>query len=160
MRKCDQCEYKANSKEIIRHHKLSMHEGKINNECGKCDKRFATQAHLKRHQAFKHDGQRMKCNLCEFKAKDKTTINQHRMSKHEGKMIKCDQCEKQFSFIGGKDHLARHISINHDNVRFLCSRATCVISDIKIRVKQKSTNRPNTMVSNILVTNVTMKVKF
>ena len=37
---------------------------------------------------------------------------------------------------------------------------TCVTSDQKIRIKQKSTTRKNILVSNTHVTNVTTKVKF
>ena len=46
---CDICNQKFKSLASVREHKMIVHEGKINNKCKICGKRYGRQGHLRRH---------------------------------------------------------------------------------------------------------------
>ena len=95
---CDQCDYKASNRRILRQHKLRMHEGNTLNECHLCDKEFSRKDSLKCHlEQVHHSVKRFQCDQCQFETYTKAKIKQHKSSKHEGITYKCDQCGKKFN---------------------------------------------------------------
>ena len=61
---CNECDFKAKSKRIIKAHKLRVHEG-VNYPCNQCDTKFTDLRNLKRHQMSVHEGVKYPCNQCD-----------------------------------------------------------------------------------------------
>ena len=89
-------------------------------KCNYCELTFKRRYNLKIHVTSVHQRMRFKCDKCDYEASKKVRINQHNLSMHEGKFVKCDRCDRQFPILGGKRNLARHKSVDHENIRHKC----------------------------------------
>jgi len=85
--------------------------------CEYCEKTFANNGKLKRHQANIHDigVQWARCEYCDYKCKDKYNLNKHLSQKHNigVKWWICDIDDCELKFKGSSD-LKRHQSAVHD----------------------------------------------
>ena len=61
----------------------------VNNQCGKCGRRFTCKGDVKRHIRFVHNKFRFECNKCEKKYVDKRNLNSHILKYHQ-KEISCE----------------------------------------------------------------------
>ena len=70
--------------------------------CNQCDYRAKVKKLLKVHIASKHLGVRYPCTNCEYKAPSKTVLRTHQRSIHEKVKFDCSKCDKQFSTSANK----------------------------------------------------------
>ena len=101
---CNQCDFKSQFRENVSKHKKSKHEG-VKFVCDECDHHFITKQSLVTHQQSKHEGFRYSCDKCDYEATQQGALNNHKMSKHEGVRYSCNQCEYQAVW---KSHLYSH----------------------------------------------------
>ena len=132
--KCDQCEYEAESREMLRDHILNAH-GEMNangeeEKCEQCEYKFNNRTMLREHvqnihtDNFHTDGtdnvqmrERKTCEECGYKTTSNTVLKKHRELMHrekkgrkESKRLYCGLCEK---YCYRKDKLEEHIDSVH-----------------------------------------------
>ncbi|CAB0028950.1 unnamed protein product, partial [Trichogramma brassicae] len=90
----------------------TVHEGRKDIACEKCEKKFGRKSELLRHQRTVHEGRKdFACEKCEKKFGQKSELLRHQRTVHEGrKDFACDKCEKKFI---QKTNLLRHQKIVH-----------------------------------------------
>ena len=76
---CDQCEYKANNKDMLDRHVESVHE-RFLYECNQCDKKFNSTDNLKTHFEKYHKENIFKCEECDAKFKNSSDIRKHKQA--------------------------------------------------------------------------------
>uniref|UniRef100_A0ABD2XN33 C2H2-type domain-containing protein n=1 Tax=Trichogramma kaykai TaxID=54128 RepID=A0ABD2XN33_9HYME len=94
-------------------HQKTVHEGRKDYSCDKCEQTFGEKSKLIRHQKTVHEGRKdFACNECEKKFKHKHHMLLHQRTVHEGqKDYACDECEKKFGY---KKSLIIHQKIVHE----------------------------------------------
>ena len=65
---CSSCDYKTNTKENLRIHTKSIHEG-IKHPCDQCDYKATQKSSLNIHKQSIHEGITYPCKQCDYKAK-------------------------------------------------------------------------------------------
>ena len=116
---CDQCDYLAMTKNQLKLHIKSKHEGK-RIKCPKCDKTYVFHSDMVVHFKAEHDQVKFKCQKCEFESKWKGTLDAH-----EGGGFKCNHC----SYIGSeKSNLVAHQKRLHRTTKLNCREDDCVAS--------------------------------
>ncbi|KAK2718474.1 hypothetical protein QYM36_005711 [Artemia franciscana] len=86
--------------------------------CPFCDKNFARQSLLKKHEQTHSDQLPFKCEYCQRLFKHKRSRDRH-VKLHTGdRKYKCEQCEAAFS---RSDHLKIHIKTHDSRKPFQCS---------------------------------------
>jgi len=114
---CDQCEYKAKTKYLLRVHKESKHEG-IRYKCELCDYSAKKKEQVKLHNEAKHEGKTYSCNQCNYQTPRKYALKVHQDITHEGVKYSCDHCEYK---TGRKSLVKIHTKTMHENVRYSCN---------------------------------------
>ena len=129
IRFCDQCEKRFKSKESLRLHVKSVHEGKMFS-CVQCEKSYGNNDNLKRHIGSVHEGVMYKCDICGKDFKHKSVLKIHTENKHKGITFSCphDNCEKSY---GKNDNLRKHIESAHDNVVYSCDKCDKIYSHMQ-----------------------------
>jgi len=124
---CDQCDYKATQKSSLNIHKQSIHEG-ITYPCDKCDYKAKTKSKLKIHTRGVHEGLRHPCNLCSFSATALNKVKLHHLTIHEGLRFPCNLCD----YKSIEPHKVKmHISKEHEGVRYACENCDHKATDKK-----------------------------
>ena len=124
---CDQCDYKATQRSSLNTHKQSIHEG-ITYACEKCDYKAKTKTKLKIHMRGVHEGQRHPCNLCSFSATAINKVKLHQLTIHDGLRFPCNLCD----YKSIEPHKVKmHISKEHDGLRFACENCDHQAKDKK-----------------------------
>ena len=100
---CCLCEKRFYSKQHLKVHIQSAHEGK-RFKCNSCEKEFKSNSILRKHNLI-HDGVSFACNSCDKKFSRREMLREHEQSFHKGKRLKCDPCEIEFTFLSS---LKRH----------------------------------------------------
>ena len=83
---------------FLRHkrtHKKQDENGKTYYNCSKCDKKFNSMNHVKKHINYVHKGLR-KCVTCKIVLSNPTEFQIHMKNIHGGGLYKCDECDKTF----------------------------------------------------------------
>ncbi|CAB0032222.1 unnamed protein product [Trichogramma brassicae] len=111
---CNKCEKKFGIKHnLIRHQKI-VHESRKDYACVKCEKKFGRKSDLLKHQKTVHEGRKdIACNKCEKKFGEKSTLTRHQRTFHEGR--KDYACNKCEKKFGIKHNLIRHQKIVHES---------------------------------------------
>ena len=78
---CEQCDYKATSKTLLKTHTDRDHEF----TCEKCDYKSSTKIQLKSHSDTAHKNKRIACDYCERKFNKKETYEKHMKQDHAGR---------------------------------------------------------------------------
>ena len=91
---CDNCEYKTTTKEYLRIHRRSIHDG-IKYPCNKCDYKATQSSSLWQHNKSVHEGIRYPCDQCDYKANRPARLNSHIRETHEGIKHSCDKCDHE-----------------------------------------------------------------
>ena len=65
-------------------------------KCKECDREFSSKDHLKRHVQSVHEGVLFKCDLCPKTCTRKDKLYRHVQSVHKGVRFKCDLCPNTF----------------------------------------------------------------
>ena len=85
IRFCDQCDKTFKTKESLRLHVKSVHEGVVF-KCTKCDRSYGNLDNLKRHIGGVHDGIIFKCDICGKDFKHKSVLKIHTERHNETKL--------------------------------------------------------------------------
>ncbi|CAB0028663.1 unnamed protein product [Trichogramma brassicae] len=110
---CDKCEQKFGEKSKLIRHQKTVHEGRKEFECNECEKKFGHKHHLLFHQKGVHKGQKdYACDKCEKKFGRKLDLLKHRRTVHEGR--KDYACDKCEKKFGLKHHLLNHQKTIHE----------------------------------------------
>ena len=84
--KCEICSSIFKTKETLKRHLQTVHEGKKPYKCDICDSSFSEKAKLKAHISIVHEGKKpFQCNICDASFTTKQNLNMHIASVHEGK---------------------------------------------------------------------------
>ena len=80
---CDQCDFKAETKFKLTHHKRIIHDKNLF-KCSYlgCKYEAKMMASLVKHEETKHLGKRYPCEYCDYKATQRGTLKTHRRSMH------------------------------------------------------------------------------
>jgi hypothetical protein len=115
---CNQCEYRATQQGNLKNHQQSKHEG-VKYPCNQCEYQATTQGNLKNHQLSKHEGVKYSCNQCDYQATTQAALKNPQQSKHKGVKYFCNQCEYQAA---RQSHLKRHQQYKHEGVKYSCNQ--------------------------------------
>jgi len=115
---CDQCNKQIGSKQMLKIHIQSQHEG-VRYPCNQCEYQATQQTHLVFHIQSKHEGIRYPCNQCDFKAIAQRFLINHIKSKHEGIRYPCNKCDYQATT---QTNLINHIKSKHEGVKYPCNQ--------------------------------------
>ena len=111
---CDKCDYKATQTGSLLQHKQSVHE-KIRYSCDTCDYTAARPARLKSQIKEAHEGTEYPCHQCDHKEPTKLRLNLHMKGVHEGVAFSCNQCDYKNVLEGS---LRRHQEMVHFGLRY------------------------------------------
>ena len=78
---CEKCEAVFQTKDGLRLHRQSKHEG-VQYSCNQCEFKATQRGNLKAHQEAVHDGIKYSCNLCEYQTTRLSNVRKHKESKH------------------------------------------------------------------------------
>ena len=99
---CNQCNYHATQRCVLRKHFESQHEG-ISYKCTKCGKQFTYEAYLRKHVKLKHES---------------NSIREPMQSKSEDEPreyhIKCPECSESFDL---ESKMEAHFLQVHDDIK-------------------------------------------
>lgn len=117
-------------KEIVRSlakHNKTVHEGKKNHKCVKCDKDFYFQYQLKIHLSEVHGGTKdHMCGVCGKAFSVARYLGMHIRNVHEGIKYSCKVCDKSFN---SNQSLKNHVKTVHDKVRVKCEICNKTVSN-------------------------------
>ena len=74
-------------------------------ECDQCDKTYLSREGVKKHKQTAHEGVKYPCDQCDYQATRKYHLTVHIQSMHEGVKWVCDQCEQMFSRNHLREHI-------------------------------------------------------
>jgi len=116
--KCDECDFLANSKSVLRHHIRVKHLG-IRYQCDQCNFASTTTNNLKKHRQSIHEGIKYPCDQCVYSATVSSHLTRHVKAMHnENKTLyPCDQCKFKSTSEG---NLMQHKHRKHGDVFYHC----------------------------------------
>ena len=117
---CKFCKKTYTSNQNFRIHMETMHKEKKDFDCKKCNKKFAMESLLRRHQTFFCDNA-FKCSLCRKVCTGPEELKEHKLMQHK-RTEKCETCGKYFRT---KYHLKVHKRIHRIEKPFVCTVEGC-----------------------------------
>ncbi|CAB0040193.1 unnamed protein product [Trichogramma brassicae] len=119
---CDKCEKKFGQKKQWLVHQRIVHEGQKDYECDNCEKKFGKKWDLHIHQKTVHEGRKdFECDKCEKKFGQKVNLLCHQKTVHEGR--KDFECDKCEKTFGQKVNLLSHQKTVHEGRKdFECDK--------------------------------------
>ena len=142
--KCDICEKLFNSKDTLRNHRQSYHNG-IKSFCTFCDKIFPSNLHLAAHIDSSHKIQKdqnendYECDFCGKMFKKHCTMVLHKSTIHlNEKRSECKKCNKAFK---QPCNLRRHIRLIHEEQQInfecqFCKKGFALKANLQRHVKE------------------------
>ncbi|XP_063698975.1 zinc finger protein 626-like [Culicoides brevitarsis] len=120
---CDLCGVRAKSKDILTGHMKFKHQNLTYN-CRYCPETFKNKGTRRTHEIRFHTfNYKHICNICEKKFMTNAQLKKHRVIHTGEKPHSCDICGQRFSFRAGlKDHMATHAE-TRDFVCEICTNA-------------------------------------
>ena len=115
---CEKCKYKTTTKEYLRIHRRSIHDG-IKYPCDKCDYKATQSSSLWQHNKTVHEGIKYPCHQCDYKANRPARLNVHIREAHEGIKYSCDKCDHKETT---RLRLNLHIKGVHEGVSYSCNQ--------------------------------------
>ena len=115
---CDQCDYQAKSKTILKKHKIYRHSDVYEFPCHLCNHKFKTQARLKYHVKDHATGPCV-CDVCGVVYSTRKSLANHCYDKHTTTVrnYPCDLCKKRFV---SQENLERHRKLHE--IKYACRR--------------------------------------
>ena len=151
--KCDRCEFRAETKQILIEHLEEKHTEK-EFRCEVCEMNADTIDQLRKHVKLCHDNKtkqseklKIKC-LCGFKANTKEQLKLHVDEKHTRKEFRCEVCEMKADNL---DQLRKHTNYYHMNnkrsnnkeICYFWQQGTCRYDDFTCNFQHSTqTNAP------------------
>ena len=80
--KCDQCDHSVTSFHNLTNHKKSKHEEGTNYKCDQCNYQLKTKQRLKIHIMTMHEGIWHECDDCSYRTVTATKLKKHKVIKH------------------------------------------------------------------------------
>ena len=102
----------------LRKHIASVHQGQ-KLKCDECELEFSGRAVLTRHKEVVHAKRRYRCTLCLAEYRDFNAWKKHHQSQHIGLRFPCQHCERIFK---SRTAMKRHAETAHRGVRFACTQ--------------------------------------
>lgn len=95
MHPCDLCERTFVARDVLKKHRITVHEGGVlEYPCKVCGKVFTNRAALRRHRNLAHlNNDNLTCKLCGYVAGDNSLFATHQLS-HEAAKFMCKYCGK------------------------------------------------------------------
>lgn len=120
---CDLCGVRAKSKDILTGHMKFKHQNLTYN-CRYCPETFKNKGTRRTHEIRFHTfDYKHQCNICEKKFMTNAQLKKHRVIHTGEKPHCCDICSMRFSFRAGlKDHMATHAE-TRDFICEICTNA-------------------------------------
>ena len=115
---CDKCKYKTTTKEYLRIHRRSIHDG-IKYPCDKCDYKATQSSSLWQHNKSVHEGIKYPCDQCDYKANRPARLNSHIRETHDGIKYPCDKCDHKETT---RLRLNLHVKGVHEGVSHSCNQ--------------------------------------
>ena len=133
--KCDICDYFFITKQSLKGHIGSVHEGKKPFNCKICKANFTQKGALNIHVARIHEGKKpFECKICDTSFAIRHDLKVHVDMVHEEKKpFKCNICAVSFS---SKAHLKVHVESVHERKKpFKCEICNgCFASKLNLKV--------------------------
>ena len=108
---CDQCDFKARTKYLVKEHKRFKHEGASQITCSYgCKNKFRSKSDLMAHVQGKHNKVKYECEICGYKNANDSYVKAHILGVHAGERFQCKECDESFENMG---KLVRHRSKVH-----------------------------------------------
>ena len=109
---CPQCNKSYSSKQYLREHIGTAHEGK-RYACSECDKHYATLVHLKSHIQIVHlKREDFECKICGKKFGSLVRLRNHNRQSHT--QMNCEICNKQ---VNNPFELKKHMALVHNDTK-------------------------------------------
>ena len=86
-------------------------------QCPICHKLFTQKGSMRRHVAYKHQGEKYLCNKCDYRATTNGALKIHTDALHDGVKLDCSYCDKKFT---QSSNLKIHIQSVHEGLKFEC----------------------------------------
>ena len=86
-------------------------------QCPVCHKLFTQKGSMRRHVAYKHQGEKYSCNKCDYRATTNGALKIHSAALHDGVKLDCSYCDKKFT---QQSNLKIHIQSVHEGMKFEC----------------------------------------
>ena len=67
---CDQCQYKAGTKAMLKIHHNNLHQN-MKHTCNTCGHQTSSKGGLRRHQQSLHEGKKYPCDSCDYQATER-----------------------------------------------------------------------------------------
>ena len=142
-KKCDICDFIAQSRYILKNHHRKTHENAIRFSCDECKLSYSVKKSLKNHVLVRHRYVTQDCDICGYKALDVSILKKHKDSEHEGVRFLCDKCDFQFK---GRGNLLNHVRIKHEGFRYSCEHCDYKVTQKRVLDKHRQINH-NTEIS-------------
>lgn len=151
---CDHCNYKSDSKAVIKQHINDLHLLKDTrvHKCFKCNKILSSPQTLRTHSKIcvKSEDERLSlmrfsCDYCEYKCFRKTNFLKHVQVMHSPRdpdANKCSKCSKQFSWPSGLKHHYRICGLS-EKEKLLLKRYPCDHCEYRTNQKAQLENHVN-----------------
>ena len=126
---CKDCSKSFNSTNGLFTHHKTIHQKRLEKNCGLCKIRFESQAAHRIHRKEFHPRKKNDnvCPICEKAFNSEYTRDKHLKSIHDDAKFKCKFCEKTFSWI---ENQRRHIRQVHTDLRpFQCTKCQQFFND-------------------------------
>ena len=138
--KCDECDFKSESKRSIRMHKAKLHEPSILS-CTECNIKLKSKDALKYHRERKH--KKFICEICDVTANTARNLKMHKEKEHtkstSKKLLKPDFSCKQCNYEGNSSTLLKaHTSSKHAVAKCnFCDFKSSTPKDVRIHNLKK-----------------------
>ena len=132
-RVCEECGFKASSRDILYHHVNRKHKN-MQYQCMLCDKTYTKNASLKNHIKILHVKESERCHLCEKVYTGSAGLKHHIQSKHLNIRVACEYCNKDFHSRSSK---LVHIKSKHLSKKSECQECRKKYNDDSALRKHK-----------------------
>ena len=108
---CDQCEYKASGKALLKFHQQAKHLG-AKFPCSECSFKANSSVYIRHHFRAKHMVMAHICKFCNIQFSSNSNMIYHRTVAHSSNVFNCTQCDYKTKI---KRNLAKHMGTTHED---------------------------------------------
>ena len=123
-----------NNEQHFSKEKVELHERENKYKCNNCNKAFALEKSLKRHENIHKDNSPYKCNTCSKVCSNNSDLMKHERIHTGEKPFECKICKKAFST---SSHLKSHGIIHSGEKPYVCKTCTKTFARIDCLKRHK-----------------------